>query len=1111
MHRSLGVLLAVIVSNSCLVESQSVGQERIEGPWKIKQVEVDGVVFEIPEFCTLEKVTTPKESHWPIVATFAPDGGLIVAESVWNMQSKETVQQQLVSRPHRLVRLRDLDFDGHYESRQVIAQGLSFPEGVLAIGKDIYVTAPPEIWKFTDADGDGVCEEREVWFDGKTLTGCANDLHGPWLGPDGWIYWSKSAFAEQTHPILSDVPWEGLPRRDKPWTSKASHLYRRHPLGGAIDPVMTGGMDNLVDVAWLPNGDRFFCATFLHHPRNAVRDGIGAATYGALFGKPHAVIDGHPRTGALMEPTVELGPAAPAGLMSLGSIVSPGIVDPELGALLCSQFNLHQISLHPLRRDGQGAGYQAASIPILRTERIDFHPVDVLLDSDASILIVDTGGWYDLCCPSSGTDQRVADGGIYRLKGLTNECRSLAEHQRLVPQAVAFDALADQAQKTIEEESRGNTGWNKRRMLTDLSDAFARLGLNPPDEAKRRLEGIVGRGVKDSDESVSLLAMHFAALHRLDGIRDLALSMLKDSSAVKRRGGAEWLGRIGIDTELPIVLEVLREGRGDRTLQHSLLYALIEGAKPQALESAWASNAKQISQGFGESNETFADTFADTVALLRVLDGRGKLDATHAQGLWWCALSSNREIAEFGFDAIERHPQWLPELLENVKAWEASSLGESAEAKSVQTKSAETEGLMSQQVQAISRLIAKWSDKPEVVEWVAQRFRSPVESSPRAFELSLGILDAMRSRAMPTQWGLPVSQWLGNSSSQVQSRLRDTLRGAQWKGDAKEFSHVVLSIVDQLANKQGGDRTESEKDLERLQWLALIPKGTEISVDSEALVLGAALKESAAGDQSESEVQRQLQRHALGWEILPNLRLVKPESRTQLLLGLPQVGVLQLPKVMEAFLRGASDSQEDQLIEAMDRLAASKSLSMEGTVALLGSLGRQSQGKWKQSFLKWQQPQEDVRAGVDQWMAKLQPGDARRGYQVFRSSKATCSACHQVGYVGGNVGPVLSRIGQSRSRRELLEAILYPSARLEQAYQGIKVRTVEGDVVQGLVVSETANELELQVSADVRRRISKGEIEARETSTVSIMPVGLENQLSIEELSDLIAFLENAK
>ena len=40
---------------------------------------------------------------------------------------------------------------------------------------------------------------RVEWFQGKTLTGCANDLHGPYLGPDGWIYWCKGAFAEQTY------------------------------------------------------------------------------------------------------------------------------------------------------------------------------------------------------------------------------------------------------------------------------------------------------------------------------------------------------------------------------------------------------------------------------------------------------------------------------------------------------------------------------------------------------------------------------------------------------------------------------------------------------------------------------------------------------------------------------------------------------------------------------------------------------------------------------------------------------------------------------------------------------------------------------------------------
>jgi putative heme-binding domain-containing protein len=93
----------------------------------------------------------------------------------------------------------------------------------------------------------------------------------------------------------------------------------------------------------------------------------------------------------------------------------------------------------------------------------------------------------------------------------------------------------------------------------------------------------------------------------------------------------------------------------------------------------------------------------------------------------------------------------------------------------------------------------------------------------------------------------------------------------------------------------------------------------------------------------------------------------------------------------------------------------------------------------------------------------------------------------------------------------LLEAILFPSARLEQAYRSTKVRLQDGEVLQGLVVSETPKELVLQVSADQRRSIETSEIELREPSNVSIMPAGLETQLSLQELSDLIAFLENAK
>ncbi len=159
----------------------------------------------------------------------------------------------------------------------------------------------PSIWKLTDTNGDGVADERSEWFQGKTLTGCANDLHGPYLGLDGWIYWCKGAFAEQTYTI-----------NGKPWKTKASHIFRCRPDGTGLEPVMTGGMDNPVDTVFMPNGERIFTTTFFQHPGNGQRDGLIHAIYGGVYGKPHDVLDGHPRTGDLMPVLAHTGARPPA-------------------------------------------------------------------------------------------------------------------------------------------------------------------------------------------------------------------------------------------------------------------------------------------------------------------------------------------------------------------------------------------------------------------------------------------------------------------------------------------------------------------------------------------------------------------------------------------------------------------------------------------------------------------------------------------------------------------------------------------------------------------------------------------------------------------------------
>ncbi|HXT59807.1 MAG TPA: PVC-type heme-binding CxxCH protein, partial [Pirellulales bacterium] len=273
------------------------------------EVTLNGHVFTLPPGFEIEQAAGPGLVERPIVADFDEQGRLYVADS---SGSNDKVQVQLEQKPHRIVRLEDADGDGRFDRSTVFADRMMFPEGVMWFDGSLCVAAPPSIWKLTDADGDGTAETREEWFQGKTLTGCANDLHGPYLGPDGWIYWCKGAFAEQTY----ERP--GRP----PLVTKASHIFRCRPDGSGIEPVMTGGMDNPVDVVFTPGGERILTNTFLQYPGGGRRDGLIHAVYGGVYGKVHAVLDGHKRTGPDVMPVLtHLGPAAPCGLATYESDV----------------------------------------------------------------------------------------------------------------------------------------------------------------------------------------------------------------------------------------------------------------------------------------------------------------------------------------------------------------------------------------------------------------------------------------------------------------------------------------------------------------------------------------------------------------------------------------------------------------------------------------------------------------------------------------------------------------------------------------------------------------------------------------------------------------------
>jgi putative membrane-bound dehydrogenase-like protein len=139
-------------------------------------------------------------------------------------------------------------------------------------------------------------------------------------------------------------------------------------------------------------------------------------------------------------------------------------------------------------------------------------------------------------------------------------------------------------------------------------------------------------------------------------------------------------------------------------------------------------------------------------------------------------------------------------------------------------------------------------------------------------------------------------------------------------------------------------------------------------------------------------------------------------------------------------------------------------------------------------------------------------GHADAGRAVFfRAGANACGGCHRVQGRGRWVGPDLSTIGTKYGKDELLRSILNPSAAIAYNYRSLVVATGDGRVLTGLPVEETADRLVLKTADGQRALLRPADVESRRVGEISLMPEGLAQGLTEQELVDLLAFLETLK
>jgi len=361
---------------------------------------------------TLEvAAAAPLVTH-PIMGCLDNKGRLFVGDATGVNWNKKQLEE---NPPNRVLMLEDTDKDGSFDKSTIFADKMTFPQGACWLNGSLYVGSPPGIWKLTDTDNDGVADKREMIVGGFDYTGNAADIHGPFLHPNGRLYWCHG---RKGHDVKQK---DGTPVD----ASLACGIWSCKPDGSDVAWHSLGCGDNPVEVDFTRSGDIIGVQNLYYsQPRG---DTIIHWLYGGVYERSDQLkaIAHLPRTLETMPVMYNFGHVAVSGSCFWKSYPTSNR-EPRTENFMVTHFNTQRLVRMELTPSG--STYKAVENEFLKFhDSPDIHLTDVMEDADGSLLLIDTGGWFRIGCPSSLMAKSDLLGAVYRIKPKKPQMVTLAK------------------------------------------------------------------------------------------------------------------------------------------------------------------------------------------------------------------------------------------------------------------------------------------------------------------------------------------------------------------------------------------------------------------------------------------------------------------------------------------------------------------------------------------------------------------------------------------------------------------------------------------------------------------------------------------------------------